>query len=204
MSNKVGIFVWILLFVLSTSAYSAELNKLDTRPCDFTNVLLVGKKNPSEQTIQGRCATYQPSKKGWLINITDPDGKTYQQLFPVENWYVYTPDGAIFIHPDHTFNVINTDMNNWDTVSFQCPYGDAVVVDKQKSKVQHKSEGEQVDCVNWDPERRMWHVSQFTSNPKVDKSRYLDPNHYEIYTMNGKLIIDLQGKVIVIPTYKEF
>lgn len=83
----------------------------------------------------------------------------------------------------------------------KCPYGDAIVVNKAERDFLGKEVGVGVDCVNWDNDKQVWVAVQF--KPGYNKVVEYDPHKYDVYTMDGKLLVNAKGDVMIELSYIE-
>ena len=86
------------------------------------------------------------------------------------------------------FVLVDISQDDYDKM---CPYGDAVVVDKNGQERPY-------DCVDIDSQGN-WLVGNWDDKKREWQYKHLDPNAYKVYTMDGQLIRNAKGDVIVLP-----
>lgn len=88
--------------------------------------------------------------------------------------------------------------SNYTTADYdtQCPYGDAVIVDKDEMDFLGKAVGVGVECVNYDAASKQWVT--WNTNAKDEKMfQVWSPKQYRVFTMDGELVVK-NGKPVVV------
>lgn len=171
----------LLLFGLPVFANAAQ--------CISNNALLITKGHPTSTTIKSICLNYDDAKKSWISTIDE-----MTRAFPIDKWDAYTEEGGLIIE-NGKVKLIKTTFDEWNLITPQCPYGDAIITNKGTATVISE-----VSCINWNQKKHNWEVVYLGTTKS--KSKFLNPSKVDVYTMDGQLTIN-NGKVELIPTYLE-
>ena len=92
-----------------------------------------------------------------------------------------------------------------DNYNRQCPYGDAVYINKEEQELLGKliPVGTPTDCVVL-TENGLWEIRDWDFVEHRWNINRLNPKYYDIYTMDGKLVPTARGDVLIEETTNKF
>ena len=113
--------------------------------------------------------------------------------------FIITVPAAACSSSDELIQIIGEDAYN-----LQCPYGDAVIVNKEEKDFLGVEVGIIVDCVTWDNNKQLWMTKNFSfATGKWETPIGYSDKEYEVYTIDGKLNHNLKGDVLIVQLDEE-
>lgn len=90
------------------------------------------------------------------------------------------------------FSLFSVNSFAWDNMpdEEQCPYGDAVIVNKKTKKQ------EDVDCINFDKKKNKWFTETILPNGEKE-IKFFNPANYRVHTAMGQIAV-VNGEITLI------